>query len=436
MTIITLPPIADISQGINYQYPADGGAHYAKILSQDDAASYIGNKWSVGWQYDYFRLPIFASGIINSVSIVVRGIVGTASSLFQAYLFNRKTGGIVGGTQRNSLSYTTYTETFNTNPLTGLAWTLDDLASMQLVLGCCNASGSWTSFITQAYVSLDVTPYGTTSEVLTPNGAGSFTGISSQYPASGSHFDKVDEDLNYPDEDDAYISTVATSDQVDTYALSDISSDSILHIAAVIVLHRSRGTNTMGSGAYSRSAIYTNGALAYGAQRNISVDGIYDNYIDVWTVNPNTGLAWTKAEVQALQAGVAMHARSGGWTIACTKVAVIACWWVDAAPNTPSTPSGISNGAPATSYEYSTSATDPEGDQVQFTFDWGDESQSSTGFVASGQSASASHSWVIPGTYSVKAYATDALGAPSGWSSILTVVIAAPGSYARVVGLW
>jgi len=93
-------------------------------------------------------------------------------------------------------------------------------------------------------------------------------------------------------------------------------------------------------------------------------------------------------------------------------------------PNTPSKPSGPTSGYTGTSYTYSTSATDPDGDQVKYCFDWGDGTTKTwTGFVSSGVSASASHSWSSPGTYYVKAKAQDYYGAESGYSSSLTVAV-------------
>ena len=92
-------------------------------------------------------------------------------------------------------------------------------------------------------------------------------------------------------------------------------------------------------------------------------------------------------------------------------------------PNVPSTPSGSSSGYTATSYSYSTSATDPDGDQVKYNFDWGDGTTSETGFVNSGTPASKSHSWSSPGPYYVKAKATDSHGASSGWSNSRSVII-------------
>jgi len=92
------------------------------------------------------------------------------------------------------------------------------------------------------------------------------------------------------------------------------------------------------------------------------------------------------------------------------------------APNAPSMPSGATSGFKGTSYSYTTSATDPNGYQVKYTFDWGDGTKTTTGLVNSGKSASASHKWVT-GTYQVKAMATDSKGASSGYSAPLNVSI-------------
>jgi hypothetical protein len=94
-------------------------------------------------------------------------------------------------------------------------------------------------------------------------------------------------------------------------------------------------------------------------------------------------------------------------------------------PNTPSIPSGPVSGKVKTFYSYSTSATDPDGNQVKYTFDWGDGTKSVSSVVNSGKSASVYHKWTTFGTYQVKAMATDSKGAFSGWSSPMNFTIAA-----------
>jgi len=96
------------------------------------------------------------------------------------------------------------------------------------------------------------------------------------------------------------------------------------------------------------------------------------------------------------------------------------------APNTPSIPSGTASGVSGTAYSYSTSATDPDGNQVKYTFDWGDGTTSVTNLVNSGTAASMSHTWNAAGTYLVRAMATDSKNATSGWSNTLSVTITGP----------
>lgn len=92
-------------------------------------------------------------------------------------------------------------------------------------------------------------------------------------------------------------------------------------------------------------------------------------------------------------------------------------------PGTPSTPSGPTSGHRYSSYSYSTSATDPDGDSVQYEYAWGDGQTTLTPWYASGATISASHSWNSLGTYQVKARAKDTYEYWSGWSSILTLNI-------------
>ena len=96
----------------------------------------------------------------------------------------------------------------------------------------------------------------------------------------------------------------------------------------------------------------------------------------------------------------------------------------NSAPNTPSIPSGPQSGVTGESYEYSTSATDVDGDQVYYWFDWDDGTNSGwVGPYNSGQEGSATHAWNTPGTYNIKAKAKDTNNAESGWSDELTIVL-------------
>ena len=90
-------------------------------------------------------------------------------------------------------------------------------------------------------------------------------------------------------------------------------------------------------------------------------------------------------------------------------------------PNPPNKPTGTTTGYHGVSYTYSTSATDPENQQVKIYFDWDDGSGTWTDYVNSGQSVSKSHTWTSPGTYNIKAKAKDKCGLEGGWSEDLLV---------------
>jgi hypothetical protein len=96
-------------------------------------------------------------------------------------------------------------------------------------------------------------------------------------------------------------------------------------------------------------------------------------------------------------------------------------------PNTPSVPTGPVTRLKEVSGMYSTSAVDPDGDQVQYRFDWdasgSHEYSGWTTLVSSGQSVSMSHSWSSAGTYLVRTQVKDQYGNEGSWSSSLTVTV-------------
>jgi hypothetical protein len=87
-------------------------------------------------------------------------------------------------------------------------------------------------------------------------------------------------------------------------------------------------------------------------------------------------------------------------------------------PNKPAVPAGPSGGYPNTGYDFSTSASDPDGDLLDYRFNWGD------GVISSWGAASQSHSWSSTGAYCVKAQARDPNAANSLWSDCKDISIA------------
>jgi hypothetical protein len=91
-------------------------------------------------------------------------------------------------------------------------------------------------------------------------------------------------------------------------------------------------------------------------------------------------------------------------------------------PEKPAKPSGSASGEAGTVYTYTSSATDPEQNQVYYLFDWGDGSDSGwIGPYNSGDDGSASHSWNEQGDYEIKVKAKDTNGIESEWSDPLPI---------------
>lgn len=88
-------------------------------------------------------------------------------------------------------------------------------------------------------------------------------------------------------------------------------------------------------------------------------------------------------------------------------------------------PSGPASGIAGQSYSYTTSAINSDGNQLYYTFYWGDGSTSEAGPFDAGINVIESHSWKKAGTYQVKAKAVDAVvpQLTSGYSDPLTVII-------------
>jgi len=89
-------------------------------------------------------------------------------------------------------------------------------------------------------------------------------------------------------------------------------------------------------------------------------------------------------------------------------------------PNKPAEPSGSSTGYTQTTYTFSTFATDPDGDQIEYIYDWGDGTESNLG------ASNRDYKWSTVGNFCVKARAADIHGAVSSWSDCLNISIASP----------
>jgi hypothetical protein len=104
--------------------------------------------------------------------------------------------------------------------------------------------------------------------------------------------------------------------------------------------------------------------------------------------------------------------------------AAISLWVGSNPPAQPSKPAGPDLGIWHENYSYTSSTTDPDGDQIYYRFDWDDGSHSSwLGPYPSGSPATGYHIWTVLGVYNVTVQAKDVFGATSLKSDPLTVTI-------------
>ncbi len=94
-------------------------------------------------------------------------------------------------------------------------------------------------------------------------------------------------------------------------------------------------------------------------------------------------------------------------------------------PTKPTMMSGTQSGVVGTSYAFSATAQDPDGDRVSFVFDWGDGQITTSGLVSSGATVTESHTWQTEGPYAVTVRAVDEHNTEGPWSDPYTVTIAA-----------
>ncbi len=96
-------------------------------------------------------------------------------------------------------------------------------------------------------------------------------------------------------------------------------------------------------------------------------------------------------------------------------------------PDTPEIPSGQSSGYEDSTYTFSATTTDPDGDSIAYQFDWGDGNFSVwSNYVPSGQSVSIGHAYTSQGIYYVTAKAKDSEDAESDWSDGHQITILGP----------
>jgi hypothetical protein len=151
------------------------------------------------------------------------------------------------------------------------------------------------------------------TETLRPNAAGDETSISTQSPTSGAHWDKVDEET--PDEAATRVYTQSLSYQRDLYNLPASSIPDEATINFIKIYFRIYGGNGYGKPSLKSNSTVTDGTpvATSGAE--------WITHSEQWDTNPADSQDWEKADIDALQIGVALISNAGGWQH-CTQVYV------------------------------------------------------------------------------------------------------------------
>jgi len=153
--------------------------------------------------------------------------------------------------------------------------------------------------------------------ILRPNGAGSETSITSQYPDSTYHWDKVDEES--PDDNGTYVYQTTTSYLRDLYAIPNHTSESGT-INSITVYFRV-ATGNEGYGYYAKPSIKSDSTVTDGTSYSSS-SATYATYSQTWTTNPADSQPWEWADIDALQIGVQIRQTTAGKSARCTQVYV------------------------------------------------------------------------------------------------------------------
>ena len=172
--------------------------------------------------------------------------------------------------------------------------------------------------------------------------------------------------------------------------------------------------------AYSRDFIIDEGEY-YTYKHDVT----YDNEIETpftAVYIPEGGYITMSAQMSVYECGQCSVGGSEGLIIMNGSLEMIKIVSPNCPPNQPSRPEGPTSGTIGMAYTYTTSATDPDGDQIYYKFSWGDGSYSSwLGPYDSGDIVSASHSWSTKGNYEIRVKAKDIFGAESEWSDPLPI---------------
>jgi len=151
-------------------------------------------------------------------------------------------------------------------------------------------------------------------ETIHSNAAGQYAQWTQESPPASAHWDCCDE--NPPDDDGSYVESNSAAWKYEAYNLENHTGSGTINWVRVYVRAKllSSGTSVVRTLIRTYDANYESG--------DITLSTSYQNNYTQYDTNPNTGLAWTWAEIDSLQAG-ASGKTSGNVNVRMTAVWVI-----------------------------------------------------------------------------------------------------------------
>ncbi|MCP4704747.1 MAG: prepilin-type N-terminal cleavage/methylation domain-containing protein [candidate division Zixibacteria bacterium] len=154
---------------------------------------------------------------------------------------------------------------------------------------------------------------GSGTETLRPDGAGSITNLTNS--GCSNNYECVDEVS--ADDDATYVERKSNSYATDIYSITN-SSVGAGTIDSVEVYCRTKKAQTNGN---VRPTLYIGGSEYNGTAQGLTTS--YVDYLQSWTINPNTSLAWTWSNINSLEVGVSIKGQNSGKPAYCTQVWII-----------------------------------------------------------------------------------------------------------------
>jgi len=168
MTTVTLRPSAN---GVLIELtPSPGTLQNYQCVDEEtpnDDTDYVllaGSSVEAQTKYDYYDIPttgIPAGSTINSVTVYTRGRKVQLGTIIARICGCVHTYNVAyeGTFKSLTTSWANYSDTWTTNPNTGLPWTLDEVNAMQIGVGLYTAKNeNVEADCTQVYVVVDYTP--------------------------------------------------------------------------------------------------------------------------------------------------------------------------------------------------------------------------------------------------------------------------------------